>query len=846
MLTPGTTLGRYQIIAPIGAGGMGEVYRATDPRLKREVAIKVLPAGVGDDAERLHRFEQEALASAALNHPNILAVYDVGTENGSPFIVSELLQGETLRHRLQAGPLPLRKAVDYTAQIGRGLAAAHTRGILHRDLKPENIFITSEGQAKILDFGLAKLTASSPAGGEATRSLGSTPGMVVGTVGYISPEQVRGKPADPRSDLFALGAILYEMLTGQRAFRGETPADTLSAILTQDPPELAAAGAPVPPLLESLVRHCLEKQPEERFQSAHDVVFDLQQVSLSSSSRVVAQPASRRFRWRYALGIVGVLALLAAALLAGREWQAPPAVPSFRQLTYRRGIVSAARFLADGRTVVYSAAWTGSSANSSLFTTRTDLGGETSLGTDGEVLSISPSGEMLVLRKQKPVFAYARAGELDRMPISGGGPRPVTDDVQDAAWAPDGAIILARYANQRYRLEYPPGKILFETTGFVRAPRISPKTGEVAFLYHPVLGDDGGSVALLDRAGRMREISPRYPRINGLAWSPSGKELWFSAIAGIGNGGGLYAVNRKGQVRQIMAAPEQLILLDVAPSGSVLVASQRETATPMYSAPELPADRDVSVSQWTVGVDMTPDGKYLLLDDETSENYTAVLARSDGSPAVRLGSGEAIAISPNGEWVLLPTNSTPPQYQLLPTGAGEPRQFTHDNITHSRFAYWFPDSLRVLFTGSEAGHKPRAYLQDISGGAAQAVTPEGVTAGPVAPDGAHFVARDQNGASYLYTLDGSSRPVQLALSPAEHVHGWLDSRHAYFFTPPVVTAVYSLDVVTGQRQVVKRITVSDPAGMDTVVPVTIARDGKHCIYTIGRLLSDLHLVKGLR
>jgi eukaryotic-like serine/threonine-protein kinase len=844
MLGSGTKLGPYQIVAPIGAGGMGEVYRARDSRLNRDVAIKVLPSAFSKDQERLHRFEQEALAAAALNHPNVLAVYDVGTENGAPYIVSELLDGETLRNRLQAGPLPVRKAVDYTAQIARGLAAAHSKGILHRDLKPENVFLTRDGQVKILDFGLAKLTSPHESGNDATRSLGSTPGMVVGTVGYISPEQARGKPADTRSDLFALGAILYETLTGERAFKGDTPADTLTAILTKDPPELATSGVPVPPMLDNIVRHCLEKQPEERFQSASDIVFDLQHVGLSSSSSLQTQTSQSKFNLRYILGALAAIALLTGGLLLGRAGHAPRALATFRQLTYRRGVVSAARFLPDGQTVVYSAAWNG--GRSSLYTTRADLGGETPQGNDGELLSISSSGEMLVLRNVQEVFAYARIGELDQMPVAGGGPRPITDNVQDASWGPDGSIAVCRYVNQRYRLEYPLGKSLFETTGFLRAPRISPKNRQVAFLFHSDFGDDAGSVAVLDGEEHMRELTPRYNRINGLAWSPSGDELWFSAEVGLGKGGGLYAVNSKGQVRQLFAGPDQVSLFDIAPSGSVLLATQRETATPMFSGPELPADRDVAVSLWTIGMDMTPDGKYLLLDDETSENYTAVLAKSDGSPPVRLGENKAVAISPDGRWVLALAHDLPQQYMLLPTGAGEAKQITHDDITHTDFASWLPDSKHFLFTGSAPGHKRRGYLQNMSGGPARAVTPEGVSAGTVAPDGIHFVARDEAGNTFVESLDGSSPPRKLNLAATERVHGWLDSQHVYLYTPPRVTVAYSLDVNSGKRQVLARIAVPDPAGIDSIVPVVFGRDGKHFMYTVGRLLSDLHIVEGLK
>ncbi len=844
MLASGTILGRYEIVAPVGAGGMGEVYRARDTRLNREVAAKVLPTTFAQDQERLRRFEDEARAAAALNHPNILVVYDVGTEHDAPYIISELLEGETLRKRLQTGALPLRKAVEYAAQLAHGLAAAHAKGILHRDLKPDNVFITRDGQVKILDFGLAKLTDPEQSATDVTRTSGSAPGMVVGTVGYISPEQVRGKPADPRSDLFALGAILYEMLTGQRAFKGDTPADTLTAILTKEPPELTSADGAIPPILESVVRHCLEKQPDERFQSARDIAFDLEQMTLASSAVALQSQPIRRKSWPLAVGLLVALLLLGGGLFLTWRARAPRPSPKFRQLTYRRGTVSAARFLPDGHTVVYSAAWDG--GNKTVYTTRVDLGGEIPQGTNGEVLSISASAEMLVLRNERPVFAYARVGELDRVPISGGGPRAITDNVQDAVWAPDGSIAACRYVNQRYRVEYPLGKVLFETTGFVRAPRISPKTGQIAFLFHPMLGDDSGSVAFLDREGHMRELTSRYPSISGLAWSPSADELWFSAVTALGQGGGIYAVNMKGRVRQMLATPDPLVLLDVTPSGSVLLNDERKTLAAMFSGPESPVDRDVSVSFWTAMAGISPDGKYLLLEDETTDPYTVILAKSDGSPPVRLGQGGAIAMSPDGRWVLALSTTGPQQFLLLPTGTGEAKQITHDQINRGAIAYWFPDSKRFLFNGSEAGRKMRAYVQDISGDPARPITPEGISGGPISPDGTQFIGRDEANVSFIESFDGHFSPMKLNVAPSEDVHGWLDSRHVYLYTPPLGTIVYSLDVNTGKREVLKRITVSDPAGVEGIVPVEVARDGKHVLYGVGRRLANLHEVEGLK
>jgi|SRR5579859_3295712 len=299
VLTAGTHLGPYEIVAPAGAGGMGEVYRARDLRLNREVAIKVLPAAFARDAERLRRFQQEAQAVAALNHPNILSIHDFGENDGSPYIVTEFLEGETLRARLNAGALPVRKAAECAEQVARGLGAAHEKGIVHRDLKPENIFVTRDGRVKILDFGLAKLMPEAVTPDAATLASQTEPGVVMGTVGYMSPEQVRGQVADHRSDLFSFGAILHEMLSGKRAFDRATPVEAMSAILKEDAPELADTGRNIPPALERIVRHCLEKNPEERFQSARDVSFALGALSGSGSSATAAvrTGASRRWAW---------------------------------------------------------------------------------------------------------------------------------------------------------------------------------------------------------------------------------------------------------------------------------------------------------------------------------------------------------------------------------------------------------------------------------------------------------------------------------------------------------------------------------------------------------------------
>src|SRR5213592_4330180 len=321
-ITPSTKLGPYEIVAPLGAGGMGEVYRARDTRLGRDVAVKVLPSSFSADSDRLHRFEQEACAASALNHPNILIVHDIGTHDGSPYIVSELLEGETLRQRMSGAALAQRRVTDYASQIAHGLAAAHEKGIVHRDLKPDNIFITKDGRVKILDFGIAKLTQPDGSLSQTeipTRRVDTDPGVVMGTVGYMSPEQVKGRPVDHRSDIFSFGAILYEMLSGRRAFHGESAADTMSAILKEDPPDLSDTNQSVSPALERLVNHCLEKNPEARFHSASDLAFALEAISsaspVSSQTMTAMTALPARAQIRKQLPWI-VAALLGLALIA--------------------------------------------------------------------------------------------------------------------------------------------------------------------------------------------------------------------------------------------------------------------------------------------------------------------------------------------------------------------------------------------------------------------------------------------------------------------------------------------------------------------------------------------------
>jgi Tol biopolymer transport system component len=859
VLEPGTLIGPYEVVDLIATGGMGHVYRARDPRLGREVAVKVLPELLAAEPDRVRRFEQEARAASMLNHPNILAIYDVGSHDGTLYVVSELLEGETLRDRIREAPLPPSKVVEHAIQVARGLTAAHERGIVHRDLKPENLFITRDGIVKILDFGLAKLTrprrfALKRAAGE-NEPARTDSGVMFGTMGYMSPEQVRGQAVDHRSDIFGLGAILYEMLTGMRAFAADTPLDTMNQILKEDPPPLRAASESVPPSLERVIRRCLEKRREDRFQKTRDLVFALEAVNERPGE--VETPAPRRAgripATRLVLGAVllGSVAL-AAGFLLGRGREA--AIPSYSRLTYRRGTVTGARFAPDGQTVLYSAAW---DANpSQIFLKRPESEDSLPLELPGAVLlSVSNSGEMAILLHPRIAHYGVWSGTLARVPLTGGTPRQIAEHIEQAEWAPDGErLALVREAEERTRLEFPAGKVLYETSGHISYPRFSADGDSIAFFDHPLPGDDRGSVALVDLAGNVRTLSPGWESVQGLAWSADGKEIWFTATGG-GQLRSLYAVTTAGRLRLVSRAPGPLLLRDVSRSGHVLLTRDDIRWGIFGRGPGQSSERDLSWLEFSLTGDISADGRFLLFEEQSvaaGPNYAVCLRRTDGTPPVRLGNGMAFGLSPDGRWVISCLPSAPSKLALLPTGPGEAKHLELGGL-NAEWAKWLPDGKGIIFASSPWGGHRRLWVESLKGGAPRPVTPDGFDVSPrggycVSPDGKWVATVGPSEEVWLYPLEGGEPRAAFAVERDEAPIRW-GSDGRFIFTaergePP--GKIFKVELANGHRELWREVMPADAAGVRSIGRILITPDGASYAYTYSRLLSELYLVDGLK
>jgi eukaryotic-like serine/threonine-protein kinase len=853
-IATGEHLGPFVIRAPLGKGGMGEVYLAFDPRLGREVAIKVLPAGAVGNAERRARFVQEAKLASALNHRNIVTIYDIDTAEVDgklvDFVAMQYVAGKTLDKLIGRGGLRLSDAIRYAQQIADGLAAAHGAGIIHRDLKPANIIVNEQGEVKILDFGLAKLIEREEADAwAATQSvhLETIAGTIAGTAAYMSPEQAEAQSVDERSDIFSFGAVLYEMITGRRAFSGGSALSTLASVLHTEPAPVRKAREQVPREVERIIERCLRKDPRRRWQSVADLKIALEDAleDLESGKQDAARQASKSGAglrlWVWSALIV--LALTAGAFIGGRALRSPQ--PSFQRLTFRRGNVAEARFAPDG-TVLFSASW--GTDPTRIFSMRPGRDESRPLDLpDASILSISSSGELAILIGSP---ARGAPGTLARVPLSGGAPREVLENVIDADWSPDGAsLAVARTVRGHNRIEYPIGTELNESDG--RPPfdlRVSPNGDLLAFFeYDNAVGDF--AVAVLDAHGRKRILSRGWRVEGGLAWSPKGDEIWFSG-AETGTETTLRAVKVNGSSRVITEAPAAVAIQDVSRSGRVLAIVEDSRIGIVGSAPGATQARDLSWFDASRIYDISADGSQILFSELSygkPRNPAIYLRKTDGSPAIRLGDGNRPALSPDGKWVACIVSDGPrTSLSLQPTGAGLARTIGPSGM-HYEHVEWFPDGQRILFEGSEPNRPARTFMQDLNGGKPSPLTPEGINASHVSPDQKYVTVVAAGKLSLLPT--GGGEPKQIAnLEPGESVIRWSGDGRALFLRKlddPASLEINRLDVATGRRELWKELKAPDSVGVQ-IGQVVITPNGNSYSYSFQRDISTLYLAQGLK
>ena len=821
-IATGTRIGPYEIVALLGAGGMGEVYRARDDRLSRDVAVKVLPQSFASDPDRLKRFEQEARAAGQINHPSIMAVYDVGTFDGTPYIVSEYIEGETLRQALDEGPMAAARSLELGIEIASGLSAAHAKGIVHRDLKPENLILLRDGRVKILDFGIAKLTRDGRGKvsdtGPTLQNLTVT-GQLLGTASYMAPEQIRDLGVDHRTDLFALGAILYEMLTGAPAFPGDTVADRMSAILRTDPPPLPRDMEAAHPGLGKVLRRCLEKQTDARIDSARDLALALD---------LVRERGGR-----------------------GEAGSTTPSVSgagvTYQRLTFREGDVVGARFTPDGQTVVYSATWDG--APSEIFVARVEMPESRSIGLKAELLSVASNTELAVLMDTEDVGGFIVLGTLGRVSMLGGVPRRVIDGVSYADWSPDAkSMAVIRGQKGSLHLEYPIGHTVYQPKGWVSHVRVSRDGRKMALLDHGALGDNGGSVLEIDSDGKVRTASSSWFTVWGVAWSPRGT----ICVSGqqIGSSPALYEITQNGTLRVLQRLTGFPVLQDISISGELLFfQSTPEMKMEWHEPGEDP--RDLSCLDWSVCRDISRDRKWILFD-ETGPAIdgvaTVYMRATDGSPAVRLGDGIAMEFSPDGQWVLVDVRGEYDQLMLLPTGAGRERALPLPPLALHQ-ATWMPDGRALVLAGYEPGHGMRLYLYDLASERLRPVSEEGIGAnlGKVSPDGRFAIARTVTGSYVLCPTDGGPpRPLE-GIHPGERPHNWAaDGTAVFAFERGKIPArIFRVDIATGERELWHAVTPRNSSGVSGINSLLLTEDGRSLVVSYTRTSGELYIARGI-
>jgi WD40 repeat protein len=849
-LTRGSWIGGYEIIERLGAGGQVGVYRARDPKLARSVAVRVLNADAAATAtpRALRRFELEARAASALNHPAIVTIHDFGESDGHPFIVMELVEGVTLRQVLQRGAPGPKRALQIAAQLAGALSTAHDAGIVHGNLTPESVLVTNDGRVKIVDFGLPRLDDPDVRPADAEAQL--TPARTPRDAAYLSPEQARGEAGDYRSDQFALGALLYELTTGVRAFERPGVAGTLAMVLNETPEPPQKIRPSIPPPLPWIIERCLEKDPADRYASTRDLARDVEIVlNRLEEPRARAAQAyrSRRRRTAAALAAVAAAASFAAYLTTQRTGvEASFRAPTFTQLTFGHGHIVAARFAPEGGAVLYAAAWNGEPV--SVFETRL---------TGPESRRSEPAGASLASVSRSGVFAllldcridwWGCIGTLAEMPRGGGAPRALLEDVASADWAPDGTQLAAiQSINGEFQLHFPPGQALYKSTARLRSLRVSRSGDRMAF----VEDETGGTSALkvIDLEGRVTMVSGGWGEIREIAWSPDDEEVWLSGSAH-GRAASLFAISRSDDRRLLLQRPGGVYLRDVTADGRVLVTSGGSRAHLMWSFDE--TQRELSWLDWSTVADLSADGGTILFTeqgDAVRVQPVTYVRSAEGADPIRLGEGRALALSPDGQWALALQEEPRPRLKLLPIRAGEEKVLPAGEMTRVNWARWFPDGRRLLVAGADEAGAPASYILHLDADRFERIGEAGLLARLVSPDGRRLLVHDPLGGYRVWPLDGG-QPVALPpLRDNDQPVQWSADGEFVYVTRAERSAaqLHRVHISTGQSELIKQLKPRDPSGLLDVASgpgeAAVTPDGRTRVFTYRTRVEDLFLVQ---
>ena len=874
ILTPGLTFGAYRILAPLGRGGMGEVYRARDTRLGRDVALKILREDAALDPERVRRFEGEARAASSLNHPNIVVVYEVGEATipgetrPTRYLAMELSEGQPLNEILAGSRLPTKRFLELASQLADGLARAHEGGIVHRDLKPSNVMVSGDDHVKILDFGLAKLRGVQEDGSSSAPTRDDTetsPGTVMGTVGYMSPEQVRGEPATAASDQFSLGCIFYEMLTGYRPFRAASSADVMSAILRDDPPPISESNPGVPDPVCWIVERCLAKSPSRRYVSTRDLARDLQNLRdhvLESKPLVSIEAAPpRRRRWWGGAGIAAALLVLgaAAALLLTNFWR-PRQEPDFRRLTFRRGVVWRALFVPNSQNILYTASWEGGPTRSYL-TIPESAGGDRSLESEVQLpMAFSQDGSEVLVLQGRSRAAINTQGTLAWWPTLGGQSRQI---LQNAGWADwsgaagllavvrdDGAerVLEIRQANGQLV------RTVFHTVGAMSYVRFSPDGRAIAFIHHPSRYDSAGEIRFAETSGAVsRSVTPTFERCAGLAWNARTGEVWFTASRRNIYSSALWSVGRSGAVHRVHTFPDLFTLQDVSATGERCLVTSSASGRGLVIRRAGAAPRDLTWLGLSMVADLAPDGKSVLFWDggATEKSYGTWIRPLSGGDAVRLGTATPGVLpgvfSPDGRSVIAMTPQLPGPAQLvaIPVGPGATHQLTSDAASYSGPSFAGPDT--ILFERAEGGTSG-IWRMAKDGSQRRPLGATGCDLPTASPDGRFFLCRcgESKGALHVFPLEKGEGRKLVELPNGEMViyARWNRSGSSIFAVTPDLH-LFTIEAIGGKILGMESVELGETVAAGTLRAAALNDDASIQAYSFDRFSSGLYLADGL-